>query len=299
MVSWTTSSFVDTRKFVVIASHSMSEAAVRLTRQDVISVLKSKWWVLPVTVALCTGLLFAQASDFDSEPARVESTRRLEGREVLSSLIALEIDAQAFAPLLSIGGELVRFNSDEAQERRNRENDFDVKLVVSQVPGDYNVINKEVTDRNTIYSYVSVGTGIFVFTCTESTEKDCQRALDVGVAEFEDFRSATIRSSIDLVANALESRLDAVREMISATDESTALLAQRQLEVELASQVAVLRSSTTNSAFELSLLDEVVEPKAATVNTVTTSTYLLGIVLGGLIGGLIILQFAVLRSRRP
>jgi hypothetical protein len=278
---------------------SMSDATVRLTRQGLMSALRSKWWVLPITVAICTGLLFAQASDFDSEPARVETTRRLEGKEVLSSLIALEIDAQAFAPLLSIGAEIARFNSDEAQELRNSRNNLAVKLLVSQVPGDYNVINREVTDRNTIYSYVSVGTGIYVFTCTESTEKDCERALDVGVAEFELSRSATIQSSIDLVADALEARLGAVRELISTTNETTALLAQQQLEIELASQVAVLRSSSTNAAFELSLIDEVVQPRAATVNTVTTSTYLLGLILGGLIGGLIILQFAALRSRRP
>jgi len=277
----------------------MSEVTIRLTRQGLISALKSKWWIVPLTVAISTGLLFAQASDFDSEPARVETIRRLEGREVLSSLIALEIDAQAFAPLLSIGGELARFNSDESQSQRNEANGLDVKLHVSQVPGDYDVINKEVTDRNTIYSYVSVGTGIFVFTCTESTEKDCARALDIGVTEFEASRSATIRSSIDLVADALEARLGVVQEMISTTGDSTALLAQRQLEVELASQVEVLRSSATDAAFELSLVDEVVEPKAATVNTVTTSTYLLGLLLGVLIGGLIILQFAALRSRRP
>ena len=277
----------------------MSEVTIRLTRQGLISALKSKWWIVPLTVAISTGLLFAQASDFDSEPARVETIRRLEGREVLSSLIALEIDAQAFAPLLSIGGELARFNSDESQSQRNEANGLDVKLHVSQVPGDYDVINKEVTDRNTIYSYVSVGTGIFVFTCTESTEKDCARALDIGVTEFEASRSATIRSSIDLVADALEARLGVVQEMISTTEDSTALLAQRQLEVELASQVEVLRSSATDAAFTLSLVDEVVEPKAATVNTVTTSTYLLGLLLGVLIGGLIILQFAALRSRRP
>ena len=277
----------------------MSEVTIRLTRQGLISALKSKWWIVPLTVAISTGLLFAQASDFDSEPARVETIRRLEGREVLSSLIALEIDAQAFAPLLSIGGELAHFNSDESQSQRNEANGLDVKLHVSQVPGDYDVINKEVTDRNTIYSYVSVGTGIFVFTCTESTEKDCARALDIGVTEFEASRSATIRSSIDLVADALEARLGVVQEMISTTEDSTALLAQRQLEVELASQVEVLRSSATDAAFTLSLVDEVVEPKAATVNTVTTSTYLLGLLLGVLIGGLIILQFAALRSRRP
>jgi len=218
--------------------------------------------------------------------------------ELLSSLVALEIDAQAFAPLLSLGGELIKFNSSDTQEKRNQDHGFDVRLSVSQVPGDYDVINREVTERNTVYSFVSVGTGIFVFTCTEASAKDCSRALDVGVAEFEESRSNSIRSSIAAVADTLDERLSAVRQVITESSDPTALLAQRQLEIELASQVDVLRSASKESVFELSLIDERVEERSATISSVDRSTYLLGVLLGALVGGLIILQFAVLRSRR-
>ena len=149
-----------------------------------------------------------------------------------------------------------------------------------------------------MYSLVSVGTGIFVFTCTEASEKDCSRAIDVGVAEFEALRSAAMQSSISAVADTLDARLSAVRQVIAESSDPTALLAQRQLEIELVSQVDVLRSAAQQSAFDLSLIDERVEAKSATVNSVSRSTYLLGALLGALVGGLIILQFAVLRSRR-
>ena len=77
-----------------------------------------------------------------------------------------------------------------------------------------------------------------------------------------------------------------------------ALLAQRQLEAQLASQVSALDIALRETSFELQFVDEWTSAKSATVSTVTTSTYLLGAILGLIIGSLIILQFAALRSRR-
>lgn len=296
MLTWFPSSIAESPELPLVALSEMTE--VRVTKQALVDTLASKWWILLLTSAIATGFLFAQDSRLNVEPARVDTTRRLEAREEISSLVSLEIDAQAFAPILSIGGEIARFNSEAANQERNAANGFDVELLVSQVPGDFNVVNREVTERNTIYSYVSVGSGIFTLTCTEASEKDCSRALDVGVAEFEKRRSAAIQASITAVANTLDARLTAVRELISVSSSDAALLAQRQLEAELFSQVSVLRSAAKDAAFSFKLIDERMEPKSATVTSVNASTYLLGLILWLIIGGLIILQFAVLRSRR-
>ena len=228
----------------------------------------------------------------------METTRRFEGLETLSSLAALEIDAQAFAPLLSMGGEIARFNSPEVSKERNERNGFDVLLTISQVPGDYNVVNREITERNTVYSIIAVGSGIFSVTCTEASEKDCARALEVGVAEFESRRNEAIQASVSAVADKLTLRLDAVRALISQSTDTTALSAQYLLEAQLVSQVAVLEEVKQDPAFELRFIDEIVSAKSATVSSVTASTYLLGMVIGSIISLLIILQFAVLRSRR-
>ena len=261
-------------------------------------VLKKWWWILPVSVAACTGLLFVQESGFVSEPARVESYRRYEGAEAISSLAALDIEAQAFAPVLTLAGELNRFNAEVSNTQRNEANGFDVRLSVAQVPGDFTVIDREISQRNTIYSVIQVGTGVFTFSCTEASEKDCNKALDVGVAEFEALRNSSINGSIQLVRDRIDARLIGLREMISTTDDQTALLAQRQLEAQLASQVSALDIALRETSFELQFVDEWTSAKSATVSTVTTSTYLLGAILGLIIGSLIILQFAALRSRR-
>ena len=276
----------------------MSGASPRVSRQHLVATTKSLWWVVPVTVVLFVGLLFAQDSRFQTEPARVEVTRRFEGLQPLSSLVALEIDAQAFAPTLSIGGAIALFNSEDANMKRNEANGFDVNLLVSQVPGDVNAVNREITERNTVYTYISVGSGIFTLVCTEASEKDCGRALDIGAAEFAEARSSAIQARIAAVADKIDARLAAVRELISSTTNDTALLAQRQLETELFSQVTVLRKSADEPAFALKFIDERVEAKSATVSSVAVSTYLLGLILGLVVGGLIILQFALLRSRR-
>ena len=271
---------------------------MRVTKQSLIDALKTRWWVIPVAVLLSTGLLFAQESGFQSEPARVETIRRYEGLETLSSLAALEIDAQAFAPLLSIGGEIARFNSPEVGKERNSANGLDVLMTVNQTPGDYNVVNREITERNTVYSIIAVGSGIFTFICSESSQKDCAKALDLGIAEFEGRRSGAIQASISAVADKIELRLGAVQEMIASSSDDTALSAQRLLEAQLASQLAVLKSEGENPAFELQFIDEAVTAKAATVSSVSTSAYLLGGLVGLIIGALVILQFAALRSRR-
>ena len=276
----------------------MSTTSSWLSTKLVLSVLKTRWWIIPITILVCTGLLFAQESQFQSEPARVETTRRYEGAESISSLAALEIEAQAFAPILSLAGEVNRFNSEASNDVRNEANGFDVRLSVAQVPGDFTVIDREINQRNTVYSVIQVGTGVFTFTCTESTAKDCAKALDIGSNEFESLRNSSINASIQVVKERIESRLDAVRQMIASSSDQTALLAQRHLEVELATQVEALSDALSNPAFELQLIDESTSAKAATMSTVTTSTYLLGVVLGLIIGSLIILQFAALRSRR-
>lgn len=276
----------------------MSDTATRVTKAGLLQAVRRTWWVVPAAIVICTGLLFAQDSNLSSEPAQVQTTRRFEAVEALSALSALNVDPQAFTSVLTSAGEVARFNSQTRQNERNQENGFDVRMEVSQVPGDFAVVNKEISDRNTFYSIVEVTSSLFSITCTEAKEKDCDRALDLGTSEFEAGRNAAIKSGILAVADTLQLRLDAVRTMIASSQDQTAIAAQRQLEAELASQVEVLRAADDVTAFELVFIDEVVEARAATIDSVPTSTYGLGVILGLVIGGLIILQFAALRSRR-
>ena len=261
-------------------------------------VLKTHWWIVPITVLACIGLLFAQESQFQSEPASVTTTRRYEGVEQLSTLSALNIDPQAFSSVLSPAGEIARFNSEATADERNKKSGFSVGLQIAQAPGDFSVVNREISDRNTFYSIIEVMSGLYTLTCTEANAEDCEAALNAGASEFEFARNQSLGTAINSVAEVIQSRLEAVRKLIASTTDQTALSAQRQLEIELASQVNALEALSGRSVFQLKLIDEGTTAKSATVSTVTTSTYLLGALIGFLVSVLIILQFAVLRSRR-
>jgi hypothetical protein len=276
----------------------MGETDPLLTRSAVVDTVKSKWWIIPLVVGISVAILFAQESNLDSEPVSATVTRRYEAREAYSALSALEIDAQAFAPMLSVGGQIAFFNSEEERIRRSEEYGFDARLTVTQAPGDFTAVNQEFTDRRTVYSVIAVGSNLYTMTCQESTIAACAQALDVGKTEFETARSQAIVESIGNVAAVLQARLDSVRRSIDSTSDATALLAQRQLEIALSSQVEALGTATNESVYSLALIDEVQTEPSATVSSVSTSTYMLGIIIGLVIALIIILQFAVLRSRR-
>ena len=276
----------------------MGETDPLLTRSAVVDTVKSKWWIIPLVISISVAILFAQESNLDSEPVSATVTRRYEAREAYSALSALEIDAQAFAPMFSVGGQTAFFNSEVERIRRSEEYGFDARLTVTQTPGDYTVVNQEFTDRRTVYSVIAVGSNLYTMTCQESTIAACAQALDVGKTEFETARSQAIVESIGNVAAVLQARLDSVRRSIDSTSDATALLAQRQLEIALSSQVEALGAAANESVYSLTLIDEAQTEPSATVSSVSTSTYMLGIIIGLVVALIIILQFAVLRSRR-
>ena len=276
----------------------MGETDPLLTRAALVDTVKSKWWIIPLVMGIAVAILFAQESNLDSEPVSATVTRRYEAREAYSALTALEIDAQAFAPMLSVGGQIAKFNSEDERFRREAEYGFDARLTVTQAPGDYTIVNQEIADRKAIYSVIAVGSNIYTMTCQESTIANCAVALDAGKTEFETARAEAIGASIANVATALQARLDSVRASIASSSDPTALLAQRQLEIALSSQIDALNAAQDASVYSLVLIDEAQTEPSATVSSVSTSTYVLGMIIGLVLAAIIILQFAVLRSRR-
>jgi hypothetical protein len=276
----------------------MGDTDPLLTRTAVVDTVKSKWWIVPLVVGLAVALLFAQESNLDTSPTSATVVRQYESREAYSALAALEIDAQAFAPMLSVRGEILAFNSNDARERRESEHGFDALLLIEQNPGDFSVVNQELAESRNIYTVIAVGSNVFTMTCREATLDTCATALDVGEAEFEAARTSAILTSINNVAATLQLRLDSVRQSIEAATDPTALIAQRQLEIELSSQIDALRTSSDESSYSLEVIAESQLDPSATVTSVETSTYLLGVIIGAIVALLILLQFAVLRSRR-
>jgi len=247
-----------------------------------------------VSWLVVVGLLFAQESRLQIEPASVTTTRRYETGNPTAALVALGIDARAFYPTIGLGGIIERFNASN-DERRERTR-IDATLTVAQGPADYSIVNQEIIERRTVYTVIGVGSNVLTFKCRETSERDCDRALRLAIEEFSTARTDGLRVAIDDVVRVLDARLVAARAIPADDGERSA--AARRLEVELATQIEALRSTARSLDYPLVLLDEQVTAVSGTVTSVAASTYLLGLVLGTAAGILIIVQLSLLRARR-
>lgn len=268
--------------------------ATPVSLRDLVAGVRRWWWIVPVCWLVVVGLLFAQESRLQIEPASATTTRRYETGNPTAALVALGIDARAFYPTIGMGGVIERFNT--ADDDRRERTGIDATLTVSQGPADYSIVNQEIIERRTVYTVIGVGSNVLAFQCREASELNCGRALDLAVAEFSAAREDGLRTAIDDVVRVLEARLAAARAIPDGGGERST--AARRLEVELATQIEALRSTSMNLDYPLVMLNEQVTADSGTVTSVAASTYLLGLLLGTAVGALIIAQLSLTRARR-
>lgn len=252
------------------------------------------WWILPVSWVVVVGLLFAQESRFQVEPASVTTTRRYETGNPTAALVALGVDARAFYPTIGLGGIIERFNT--ADDERRERTGLDAALTVSQGPADYSIVNQEIIERRTIYTVIGVGSNVLTFQCREASERNCGRALELAIDEFSTDRETGLRLAIDDVVRVLDARLVAARAIPDDGGERST--SARRLEVELITQIEALRATADALDYPLVLIDEFVVANSGTVTSVEVSTYVLGLILGSVAGVLVIVQLALMRARR-
>ena len=106
------------------------------------------------------------------------------------------------------------------------------------------------------------------------------------------------RAGFHLTAYDVGKRADAIAavERNGLSDAERATLVE--LEASMRSQVTVLEDVAAGSTYDATMIGEYVINQAATVSTVKTSTYALGVGIGLLISVLVLLQMAVLYERR-
>ena len=116
--------------------------------------------------------------------------------------------------------------------------------------------------------------------------------------EFAALLNESFRTATNDVAVLIGMRADAIAavERNGLSDAERATLVE--LEASMRSQVTVLEDVAAGSTYDATMIGEYVINQAATVSTVKTSTYALGVGIGLLISVLVLLQMAVLYERR-
>ncbi len=260
-------------------------------------VTRRSWIAVPI-VAACTGLLFAQESKLDVMPATVYMVRTYEMTSPLPHLAALGIDPSAFAPMLSSTGTMARFNDEELGRQRAERTGNPAELRVEQTTTDFAAIKQEFQESRSIYTMIVAGTNVYNIICDKVDYDECATASDGGAVEFAALLNESFRTATNDVAVLIGKRADAIAavERSGLSDAERATLVE--LEASMRSQVTVLEDVAAGSTYDATMIGEYVINQAATVSTVKTSTYALGVGIGLLISVLVLLQMAVLYERR-
>ena len=241
--------------------------------KSVWDVIRLRWWILPITIAVCVGLLFTQESSLKSEPSSVLVVATYGPRDELAGLSLYGIDPTSVREFPSFQNQIlaVQENASKAvTELIGRS----VEIILSRPEQQVSLIAASDTSGKQKLTMINVGEPNYVIACTDSSSDVCDEAIEIYATQISKARA-------DGITNGLQKLADGAKSVLATTQTP-----QPQLELQ---RTALVDTSSAVTG-ELQLASKVVEPRSATIATVKKSTYIFGAVAGLLIGLLIILQ---------
>jgi len=236
-------------------------------------ILRRRWWIFPLCVVVCVGLLFTQESSLKSEPSSVLVVATYGPRDELAGLSLYGIDPTSVREFPSFQNQIlaVQESADKSViEKIGRS----VEVSLTRPEQQVSLIAASDTSGKQKLTMINVGEPNYVLTCTDSSIDICEEAIQIYVSQISTSRA-------DGISNGLQKLADGVKNVLVVAKTS-----QPQLEL----QHTVLLEMTSAVTGELQLASRTIEPRSATIATVKKSTYLFGVAAGLLIGVLITLQ---------
>ena len=241
--------------------------------KSVWDVIRLRWWIFPVTVAICVGLLFTQESSLKSEPSSVLVVATYGPRDELAGLSLYGIDPTSVREFPSFQNQILAIQ-ENASKAVLAQIGRSVEVTLSRPEQQVSLIAASDTSSKQKLTMINVGEPNYVLACTDSSSDVCDEAIQIYATQISKARA-------DGITNGLQKLAESVESVLAITQTP-----QPQLELQ---RTALVDMSSAVSG-ELQLASKVVEPRSATITTVKKSTYLFGAVVGLLIGLLIILQ---------
>jgi len=218
--------------------------------------LRLRWWVIPAVIAASVGFLQAQESDMRTEPASYLVSRGYEIPNPLASLASTDAALGAIQEFPEGATQLlILSNSDTRQEIAEKLG----KDVAVQIPNNFETP--------------------FTLTCNEPVKSDCEKAIELYVAKFEDIRRAAVLAGLTSARNVLKEYQETDPIPLNAK------------------KIAAIDALVETLDVELVYVDGVEQSIGPTVTNVRRPTYQLGIAAGLLISLLILLQLTFVDSR--
>jgi len=236
-------------------------------------ILRLRWWIFPLCVVVCVGLLFTQESNLKSAPTSVLVVATYGPRNEMAGLSLYGIDPTAVREYPSFQNQLesVREQAAKAVEDQLGQS---IDVTVARPEQQVSLIAAADTTGKQKLTMLNVGEPNYVLTCSASTQESCDQAVAIYVQQLSTSRANGI-------ANGLRKLADDVQKVIDSTQ-----VEQTQLEL----QRNALLTASSSATGEMQLVSELVEAQSGTITTVHTTTYIFGALAGLLMALLIVLQ---------
>lgn len=235
---------------------------------------KSRWWVIPVCMAVASGLLFAQASGLDRKPSKITVERSFQARDSKPLLSALEIDPTSISPVPNLAGVVAAIESPAFSDELKRATGVGATFTV------------KVTENALILG------------CRSNALNDCDVAYSYTTEQLELLRNEAVQANLTEVADVLEVKLESVMRLIPLKSDPSQLADLRLRELDLITKIESLRELAKSKFFRLYPSGERVIEQSTTIYSVNAQTYALGLLAGGILGVLLFMQIVWNRMRR-
>ena len=236
-------------------------------------ILRLRWWIFPLCVVVCVGLLYTQESNLQSTPSSVLVVATYGPRNEMAGLSLYGIDPTAVREYPSFQNQLesVREQAAKAVEDQLGQS---IDVTVTRPEQQVSLITAADTTGKQKLTMLNVGEPNYILTCIASTQETCDQAIEIYVKQLSVSRA-------DGIANGLRKLADDVQKVLDSSPDN-----QSQLEL----QRNALLTASSSAAGEMQLVSELVDAQSGTITTVHKSTYIFGALAGLLIALLIVLQ---------
>ena len=237
----------------------------------------ARWWLIAIAAILGVIVMWSQESDLSTTPALTKVSRIYESRDETALLSLVGIDPATISPFPSFDHQILQIKEPPIVNEIRNKTGFDLAVSITRSEQRFSLLDTVEGDGKTKFTFLSVGTPTYSFTCTDASPDNCNTVIDEYVARLAQMRKESIVSGLDR----LQLMLESLHLNTSANlDKIDAIVSAKSL---INGELALL--STTNL------------PIGGTVSTVKSSTYAFGLFGGALVGLLLALQLTLIDKR--
>ena len=265
-----------------------------------LTALKLRWWLLPVSVVLVLAavLIQPQLSGSDANQGLLAVTKAFEAKIETAPLSIIGFDPGATTPFPSFDNQLAALQDPVFVEKIQGSIPSPIQVAVTRSEPKFTMVDT-IDESNNRVTFLSRGTSSYVFSCLSADEQACLLGIDGYVQEVSRLRYESITTGLktnveflDQLIKSAVSRLD----VIASTGDSSSIAAEeaglvdlnnkRQAVSEIIDQISGKLQEVSTSTNQL-----VVKPKY------TPTSIGFGIIFGLVIGILVALQLAFIDKR--